>query len=137
MQNISDINSNVDVILQNEGIEFMHQIIQKHPKSEPIVLAMLKFIQNIAETNEDYRKVCLTKNCVAAIDSVIGLEETKETIKIAGAKAKGSIETENKEQLPDASEILGMVFKFKLGQSKSLISKEKKNFLLAGRICKL
>ena len=137
MQNISDINTNADIILQNEGIEFTHQILQKYPKSESIVLCMFKFIQNIAETHEDYRKVCLSKNCVADIEWICAMEEAKETVKIAGARAKGSIETQNKDNLPDPSEILGMVFKFKMGQTKSLISKEKKNFLLAGRICKL
>ena len=137
MQNTSDISSNADLLLQNSAIEFSLSIIKKYPKSEPILLHLFKFLQNIAETNEDFRKVCLSKPCVSSISEIIELETTKETIKIAGIRARASIETENKDILPEANEILGMVFKFKLGQSKSLINKEKKNFLIAGRICKL
>ena len=137
MQNISDINSNADLLLSNDGIEFCQDILKKYQKSEQITIFMFKSMQNIAETSEDYRKICLEKNCVESILSVTDQEDVKETVKIAGIRAKASIETENKENLPEANEILGMIFKFKLGQSKSLINKEKKNFLLVGRICKL
>jgi len=137
LQNTSDISSNADLLLQNSAIELALDIINKYPKSEQILLHLFKFLQNIAETNEDFRKICLSKPCVSSISEIIGLETTKEHIRIAGILAKDSIEIENDEILPEANEILGMVFKFKLGQSKSMISKEKKNFLLAGRICKL
>lgn len=137
MQNISDINSNVDPILQNNGLELCQAVLTKYTKSENIMVSMMKFIQNIAETNEDYRKLLLSKDFHIFLQEIIDIEGLKESIKIAGIRAKSSIESENKDNLPDTNEILGMVFKFKLGQTKMLISKEKKNFLLAGRICKL
>lgn len=137
MQNISDINSNVDSILQQNGLEHCQTLITKYTKYENIVPHLMKFLQNIAETNDDYRKLLLSKNIHSFLQEILDSEDLKESIRISGVKAKASIEIENKEVLPEANEILGMVFKFKLGQTKSLINKDIKNFLLAGRICKL
>lgn len=137
MQNISDINSNADILLQNGCIELSLDILKKFSKNESIIIYMFKFLQNISETNEDYRKNCLIKNCANIIQEIIDINDTKENVKIAGVKSKASIELENQEKLPEADEILGMIFKFKLGQRKSPIRTDIKNFLLAGRICKL
>lgn len=137
MEKLTFLPTNNEIILQNSGLEIINNFLKKYSKNESIILSLFKALENISIFNEDHRNICLKMNFVELIENILKENETNKEIEENGKLTIESLKAQRQYILPDPQEILKIVFTYKIAEKKSLISKENKEFLMNGRICKL
>jgi len=64
---ILNLQSNVDLIVQNQGINIAIQVISKHANNKDLLICCFKSLSQIALSNDEYRSMCIDAKCVEYI----------------------------------------------------------------------
>ena len=114
---------------QNNIINLTNNIIIGFGENSVILINCFRILSNIALDSEDSRELCLEKNCVNIISDIIKYS------KDLAVNTEGKITIENILKKKN-NEIQDKPLK-SLKKNDELITKEMKNFLIEGKICKL
>ena len=118
---------NISLMMQNHVIDTLNNIINKSPANDDTLLCAFRSLSNIALDNEEYRKICVEKNCVDFINASIAIP--RDLIVTEGKLAIQNILKKNFD-IPDDEPLKPL-------KSDELITKEMRNFLISGKIWKL